>query len=118
MNAPVNIGIIGAGRIAQIHAEALAHMIPEANPTAIADIHLDAAKKLAARCGISKVYDSHRPILEDPEIQAVVICSSTDTHAPFMIESAEAGKHIFCEKPISIDLGLIDNALKVVEDQG
>ena len=118
MNAPVQIGVIGAGRIAQIHAEALAYLIPAANPVAVADINLDAATKLAARCGIEKAYNSHKPILDDPDIQAVVICSSTDTHAPFMIESAEAGKHIFCEKPISIDLGLIDNALHVVEKQG
>ena len=118
MTTPVPIGIIGAGRIAQIHAKALAHLIPSANPISIADINLDAAKKLGADLGIPNVYDDHRKILEDPSIEAVVICSSTDTHAPFMIQAAEAGKHIFCEKPISIDLALIDEALAVVEKAG
>ena len=118
MTSPVPVGIIGAGRIAQIHAKALAHLIPSANPVAIADINLDAAKQLGAELGIEKVYDDHRKIMEDPGIEAVIICSSTDTHAPFMIQAAEAGKHIFCEKPISIDLGLIDGALEVVERHG
>ena len=118
MTTPVPIGIIGAGRIAQIHAKALAHLIPTANPIAIADINLDAAQQLGTTLGIGNVYDDHRKIMEDPDIEAVVICSSTDTHAPFMIQAAEAGKHIFCEKPISIDLGLIDEALGVVERHG
>ena len=118
MTTPVPVGIIGAGRIAQIHAKALAHLIPSANPIAIADINLDAATQLGSVLGIEHVYDDHRKILEDPTIEAVIICSSTDTHAPFMIQSAEAGKHIFCEKPISIDLGLIDEALEVVNRHG
>ena len=117
MTTPVPIGIIGAGRIAQIHAKALAHLIPAANPISIADINLKAAQQLGASLGIDNVYDDHRKVIEDPAVEAVIICSSTDTHAPFMIQAAEAGKHIFCEKPISIDLGLIDEALSVVERQ-
>ena len=110
---PFLVGIIGAGRIAQIHAKALAHLIPSANPVAIADINLDAAKQLGAD---TRYREMCMTIIvkswKTQDIEAVVICSSTDTHAPFMIQAAEAGKHIFCEKPISIDLGLIDGALE------
>ena len=114
----INIGIIGAGRIAQVHAEALCRRIPSANPTAIADINLEAAQALAARYDIPQFYADPQKIMQDPSIEAVVICSSTDTHAPFMIEAAKAGKDIFCEKPISMDLESIDNALQVVEQHG
>ena len=57
-------------------------------------------------------------ILDRKEIQAVIICSSTDTHAQFISEAAEAGKHIFCEKPIALDLAKIDQALTSVERSG
>ncbi len=118
MKPPIPLGIIGAGRIAQIHAETLAHRIPSANPLAIADIDLNAARQLADRCGIESAHEDYRAILEDDRIQAVVICSSTDTHAPFIVEAAEAGKHVFCEKPISIDLAKIDRSLEAVSHHG
>ncbi|MCS6954720.1 MAG: Gfo/Idh/MocA family oxidoreductase, partial [Bryobacteraceae bacterium] len=63
-------------------------------------------------------YQDYRRILDDPAIQAVAICSATDTHARFIIEAAQAGKHIFCEKPIDYDLQRIDAALEAVEQAG
>ena len=118
MNPPLKIGIIGAGRIGQIHAETVAFHIGAAEPVAIADVNLDAATDLAITCNIPQVYNDHRAIMDDPSIDAVAICSSTDTHVPFIMQAAEAGKHIFCEKPIAIDLQEIDKALDVVERTG
>ncbi len=111
----INIGIIGAGRIARVHAETLSHRIPEAKVLAVADIIPDAAKKLATDFQIPAVFESHRPIMDDKRIDAVVICSSTDTHAQMITEAAQAGKHIFCEKPIALELPKIDAALQAVD---
>lgn len=118
MTKRVNVGIIGAGRIGRVHAEHLAHRIPEANVLAIADVAVEAARKCAAELHIPVALADHRAILDNPDIAAVVICSSTDTHAQFIEEAARAGKHIFCEKPIDYDLGKIDRALEAVAQAG
>ena len=118
MSRKVNVGIIGAGRIGKLHAEHLAYRIPDANVLAIADIRLEAAQKCAAEFHIPSAIQDYREIIENPDIEAVVICSSTDTHAQFIEEAAAAGKHIFCEKPIDFDLARIDRALEAVEKAG
>ncbi len=118
MSTKVNIGIIGAGRIGRLHAEHLALRIPEANVLAVADVRLEAAERCAADFQIPLAVRDHREIMENPDIEAVVICSSTDTHLQMIEEAAAAGKHIFCEKPIGFDLAGIDRALKAVEEAG
>jgi len=114
----VNVGVIGAGRIGRVHAENLAWHIPEANVVAVADVAAGAAQKCAADFQIPAAFTDHRAILDDDQIEAVVICSSTDTHAQFIEEAARAGKHIFCEKPIDHDLKKIDRALEAVRQAG
>ncbi len=118
MSRRINVGVIGAGRIGRVHAENLAYRIPEANVLAIADIFVEAAQQAADTYGIPAAFKDHRAILEDKKIEAVVICSSTDTHSQFIEEAAAAGKHIFCEKPIDFDLKRIDRALSAVERAG
>ena len=118
MKEKINVGVIGAGRIGRVHAENLMYRIPEASLVAVSDIDLSAAEKLAADLQIPAAYQDHRRILEDPTVDAVVICSSTDTHAQMIEETAEAGKQIFCEKPIALDLARIDRALATVERTG
>jgi myo-inositol 2-dehydrogenase/D-chiro-inositol 1-dehydrogenase len=118
MSAKVNVGIIGAGRIGKLHAENLAYRVPEANIIAIADVFLEAAEKCAADFQIPSAVQDYREIMENPDIEAVMICSSTDTHARMIEEAAAAGKHIFCEKPIDFDLDRIDKALEAVDKAG
>jgi myo-inositol 2-dehydrogenase/D-chiro-inositol 1-dehydrogenase len=118
MEDKLKVALIGAGRIGRVHAENLAYRIPEADLIAVSDIFVDAAEKLAAELQIPAVYEDHRPILNDESIDAVLICSSTDTHAELIEEAARAGKQIFCEKPIALDLAKIDHALKAVERAG
>ncbi|MBL7183642.1 MAG: inositol 2-dehydrogenase [Anaerolineae bacterium] len=118
MSTKVNVGIIGAGRIGKLHAEHLSYRVPGANITAIADIFLEAAEKCAADLQIPSAVRDHREIMENPDIEAVIICSSTDTHAQMIEEAAAAGKHIFCEKPIDFDLARIDKALEAVDRAG
>jgi len=114
----VNIGIIGAGRIGRVHADALTRRIPDAKVLAIADVNEAAATTAAAEFGIPQASSDHHAILSDGSIDAVVICSSTDTHSQFITEAAQAGKHIFCEKPIDFDLARIDAALAAVDQAG
>jgi myo-inositol 2-dehydrogenase/D-chiro-inositol 1-dehydrogenase len=114
----IRVGLIGAGRIGRVHAENLTYRVPEANLVAVSDIFVEAAEKLAADFQIPATYKDHRRIMEDKTIEAVVICSSTDTHSIMIEEAATAGKHIFCEKPIDHDLSKIDRALATVEQAG
>lgn len=114
----LRFGVIGAGRIGKIHAENLATRIPGAEVAAIADVDLKSAQELAAHLHVPTAVEDYHTILSDPTIDAVAICSSTDTHAKIVTEAAQAGKHIFCEKPIDHDLAKIDAALQAVEKAG
>ncbi len=112
------IGVIGTGRIGKVHTETIAESIPEAEVIAIADINISTAQKLADRFLIRSVSGNYRDVITNPEVDAVLICSPTNTHAQYIIEAAKAGKHIFCEKPIDLDLDTIQNALDAVEEYG
>ena len=116
--AILNVGLIGTGRIGRLHAEHLAFRIPEARLVAVADVNLEAAQQCATVLNVPHVFQDHRPIMDNPDIDAVVICSSTPTHAPLIEEASAAGKHIFCEKPIDFDLARIDRALQAVDAAG
>src|SRR5512141_1032089 len=117
-NNVLRFGVIGAGRIGKIHAEDLATRIPGALVAAIADVDLKAAQDLTDRLHVLVATEDYQAILSDPNIDAVAICSSTDTHADIIAEAAAAGKHIFCEKPIALHLDKIDSALDAVEKAG
>ncbi len=115
----LKVGIIGAGRIGKVHAESIAKFVPNAEVKAIADPFMtDETREWAKSMGINDIYTDHKDILNDSEIEAVLVCSSTDTHSQMSIEAAEAGKHIFCEKPIDHDLERIHRVLEVVEKAG
>ncbi len=114
----IGIGLIGAGRIGRVHGGNLANLIPQARLVAVADVAPDAANKLAAELRIPQVYQDPRAILDNRDVDAVIICSSTPTHASLIQDAAAAHKQIFCEKPIALDLGAIDCALAAVEKAG
>jgi len=118
MNKTLNIAVIGCGRIGRIHAETLATRIPGARLAAVADIVGASAKEVAAQFHVAKATGNYHKLLADSAIQAVAICSSTDTHSRIIQEAAAAGKHIFCEKPIDYDLARIHAALAAVEKAG
>jgi myo-inositol 2-dehydrogenase/D-chiro-inositol 1-dehydrogenase len=110
----INIGIIGAGRIGRVHAEGIQGM-REARIKAIADPYMsDETAEWAKSIGIPATFKDHREIIHDADIDAVLICSSTDTHSPISIEAIGEGKHVFCEKPIDHDLDKIDAVLRAL----
>ena len=118
MDKKIRLGIIGAGRIGKLHAESVLFNINYVEVKAVADVYADRIKDWAYGLGIKNVYSDYKQILNDPEIDAVMICSSTDTHSQITIEAANAGKHIFCEKPIDYDLDRIHAALDAVKKAG
>lgn len=117
-NSKIHIALIGAGRMGKIHAQNLARHVRGVKLAAIADVNLAAAQALAAEWDVPRVTEDYRQLLDDATIDAVVIASATDTHALFIAQAADAGKHIFCEKPLSHDLQTIDRALAHVERTG
>ena len=115
MPEQLTMGLIGAGRIGQLHAANVTTHIPSAELVMVADVFEENAKQCATRYAIPFATQDYHALLDRPDIEAVLICSSTDTHAHIIEEAAQAGKHIFCEKPIALDLASIDQALKAVE---
>ncbi len=114
----LTVGLIGAGRIGRVHAMNLAHRIPTARLAAIADVQETAAVDLARQAGAPLATADYHRLLDDPRIDAVLVCSATPTHADIIVAAAAAGKHIFCEKPIDLTLAKIDMALAAVAAAG
>ena len=113
---PVRVGVIGAGRIGQLHAELIARSVPGASLGSVYDIDTAAAAQLAARLGTRHARSAGE--LLEGEVDAVAICSSTDSHVEMLVAAAQAQKAIFCEKPVSLDLAEVDRALDVVSRSG
>lgn len=112
----LQVGIIGAGRIGKVHAESITKYVKGAAVKAIADPFFnEATEGWAKTIGIKHVYKDYHEILNDSEIVAVLICSSTDTHSTISIEAIQAGKHVFCEKPIDHDVEKIKAVIQAVK---
>ncbi|MBW7458551.1 inositol 2-dehydrogenase [Paenibacillus sepulcri] len=114
----IKIGVIGAGRIGKIHVDNL-RRIPEAEIVAVSDLFAgEELQEWAGSRGIGIVTKDSEEILSNPDIDAVFICSSTDTHVELIKRAAQEGKHIFCEKPVSMDISLTEEALEEVRKAG
>lgn len=114
----LNIGIIGAGRIGKVHMQSITYNVPTARVLGITDVFKDGLQELADKYGIPKIYESYKDMLADEEIDAVLVCSSTDTHADISIEAAKAGKHIFCEKPVDLTPEKVQAVIDAVAQAG
>lgn len=112
----VKVGIIGAGRIGKVHVESICTKVPQAKVKTLASPSMDSERESWAKSmGVEQVTGDYREILSDPEIDAVLICSSTDTHSSISIEAIEAGKHVFCEKPVDHDIEKIRQVMAALE---
>ncbi|MGN6145018.1 MAG: Gfo/Idh/MocA family oxidoreductase, partial [Mesorhizobium sp.] len=111
----VRFGLLGAGRIGKVHARAVGSN-PDAKLVAVADAFEKAAKEISAAYGAE--VRSTEEIEKAKDIDAVVICTPTDTHADLIERFARAGKAIFCEKPIDLDVKRVVKCLGVVEKTG
>jgi len=110
------VGVIGAGRIGRMHTENLVHAVPEAIVKAIASPHLD--EGWAEGLGIPIRSIDNSVVLDDPEIEAVIITAPSGLHAGLIRQAAEAGKHIFCEKPVAFEPEPIEKVRDAVQKAG
>ena len=109
---PIGIAIFGAGRIGAVHARNVAGN-PDVQLIGIADVDATAAEKVVAACGGRQ--DTVQNLLAAAAVDAVVIATSTATHAELIEQAAAAKKHIFCEKPISLDVAATIAAIQACE---
>ncbi len=114
----ITIGVIGAGRIGRAHIEAMHLGVPGVRVGAVCGRSGDKAKALADEYGIACYTNDYRDVVHDPAIQAVAVCSHTESHVAIVTEAARAGKHIFCEKPLALTLDEVDRALAAVDEAG
>ena len=112
----MRIGVIGVGRIGRMHAELLSRRVPGAEVAGVCDQLRSAAEAVGAELGLP--VSTIDELLAARDVDAVAICTSTDTHADLVVAAAEAGKAIFCEKPVSLELAEVDRALDAVEAAG
>ncbi|WP_422935740.1 Gfo/Idh/MocA family oxidoreductase [Sinomonas sp. P47F7] len=115
---PVRVGLIGAGWMGAFHARSLALRIAGTSLVAIADPALAVAEELAAELGVARVTPDPADLFADPEIDAVVIAGPARFHAELSIAAARAGKHVFCEKPGSIDVAELARVEEAVAAAG
>lgn len=107
-------GILGCGRIGQMHAGLVA-LQPDATVARCYDTDLARARETAAQVG-GKLAEDVDQVLEDPDIDAVLIASPTNTHVELILHAAAAGKPILCEKPIDVDIGKVEQCRRMLED--
>lgn len=115
---PLGLGFIGSGRIAQAHLKAASNLSGRVRTVAIAGRRRDRAEAAARQYGIASVWDDHRQLLADPEVEAVVITTPNDSHAAIACDAAEAGKHILVEKPMALDTASAEGMVRAAEDGG
>lgn len=113
----IKVGIIGAGRIGKVHVQSICTQVPDAKVKTLADPFMtEETAAWAKEMGVAQVTKDYKEILADPEIDAVLICSSTDTHSPISVEAIKAGKHVFCEKPIDHDIEKIQEVIDALKE--
>ena len=118
MSALPRVALIGCGRIGQVHARTLTSLRHLCEFAIIDDWNLNAAETWAALLDVPKATADSEAVIANPQIDAVIIASSTETHAPYIELAARHGKDIFTEKPIALDLETTAQALAAVERAG
>jgi myo-inositol 2-dehydrogenase / D-chiro-inositol 1-dehydrogenase len=114
MSSALAFGLVGAGWIGSFHGETLATRLPGVRLQAVADTDAAAAQRLSAK----RHYRDPMELIADPSIDAVAICSPATTHTDLVVAAAEAGKHVFCEKPMALTLADADRAIAAAERAG
>jgi len=100
----IRFAVLGVGRIGKIHTENLARRIPGTQVTALSDVFSDELEKVAKKFNVLNTFLDYKQVLKLPDVDAVAICTPTNTHYQMILDAAAAGKHIFCEKPIDLSI--------------
>ncbi|MGN6698353.1 MAG: Gfo/Idh/MocA family protein, partial [Thermomicrobiales bacterium] len=117
MARQVSMGLIGCGKIAKTHAAALASL-PESAFSACCDMDVARAESMAEEHGVPNVFGDVQEMLHSGKVDAVCVCTPHPSHAPVVVAAAEAGVHVICEKPLTIDLGEADRMVTAAEQAG
>ena len=117
-NSTIRFGVIGAGRIGKIHAENLATRIKGTEVLVLSDIDEKENAKVAEQLNIPNTTTSYDEVLQRSDIDAIAVCSPTNTHFDIIMKAADAGKHIFCEKPIDLSIDKIKQIESKIDHTG
>ena len=117
MSDPVRIGLLGCGRIGSMHAELLSRRVQGTTLAAVYDVFGEAAASVAEAYG-ARHASSATELISSDDVDAVAICSSTDTHIDLLVDAAAAGKPAFVEKPLSLDLAEVDRGIAAATEAG
>jgi len=101
MGRKVHIGIIGVGQIGKRHLDVYQQHVGDAEIVAIADINETEARRVSEMYGIPHLYTDFRQLLQRDDIEAVDVCLHNNLHMPVTVAALEAGKHVYCEKPMA-----------------
>ncbi len=113
----LRIGILGVGRIGKMHADLIERQVAGATTSCVYDVYAQGSAEVAADVG-ARVAASPDDLIGADDVDAVAICSSTDTHIDLLVAAARAGKPVFIEKPLSLDLAEVDRGLAAVREAG
>ncbi len=116
--AKLHIGVIGLGRMGQVYAKYVATQLSEAKLVAVADPRQDVLEAFSGDVGDVASYPTHHDLLAHPGLHGVIVSTPTSTHREVVINAAQAGKHVFCEKPTALTLKATDEMLKAVTEAG
>ncbi len=117
MTNDVRVGVLGVGRIGRMHAELIQQQAEGVTLSAVYDVYTEGAQAVGDEFD-ARVASSPAELIEADDVDAVAICSSTDTHVDLLVAAAAAGKPVFLEKPISLDLGEVDRGVAAVHASG
>jgi myo-inositol 2-dehydrogenase/D-chiro-inositol 1-dehydrogenase len=113
----LRVAVLGCGRIGSMHADLLDARVDQASVPVVFDVNAEAANAVASKVGARTASSLEEAVGAD-DVDAVAICTSTDTHVDAIVAAAAAGKTIFCEKPLSLDIVAVDRALAAVDSAG
>ena len=118
MRSRLGIGLIGLGRLGQVYARDLATRIPETRLTAVADLDPSLARATADEWGVARAHETADALIADPDVDAVVVVTSTHAHRDVVIRAVRAGKPTFCEKPLALSLRECDEVRRAIAESG
>jgi scyllo-inositol 2-dehydrogenase (NAD+) len=104
MKKPINVGVVGLGRLGSLYALYFTSRIPGARLHAVSDVRFDVAQRVAAETGAPVAYADYHELVNDPAVDAVIVMTPTKLHGEVVLAAAAAKKAIFCEKPLSVDV--------------
>lgn len=110
---PLKVGVVGLGRIGQVHIENLVYRIPTAK-VIMASTPSKTGYDFAKNLGVLEIYQDSLKVIQHPAIEAVILCGPTNTHLPHIKAAAKSGKHVFCEKPLELTVKKIEQIHKMV----